>query len=289
VLKLSAGVDEADIGYIRPNMHVTFTVDAYGTQQFAGTVDAVRLNATAVNNVVTYPVWINVMNPDLKLRPSMTANLKIIVDQASNVVKVPNQALRFRPTSDMYTWLGMTPPAAGRGGGANARTDARGGRAGEADTASMATQGQTADDSGSDRRGRGGFGRGGRGANRGQQSDTGVSSHATAMADRDVAKIDDLFEAVPKRLQAGQVWIDDEGATDPNKRLRQVNVRLGLTDGQFSELVSSGSGTLTAGMLVVTGIVPPPSALPKPGQNIFQQNPRGGFGPGGFGPGGRGD
>jgi hypothetical protein len=74
------------------------------------------------------------------------------------------------------------------------------------------------------------------------------------------------------------VWIDDEHATDPNKRLRQVSLRLGLTDGQFSELISSGE-PLTAGMLVVTGVVPPLSALPKPGQNIFQGGaPRGGRG-----------
>src|SRR5262249_25457622 len=110
-LKLTASVDESEIGYLRPNMGVTFTVDAYGTQQFRGAVDAVRLNAQTVNNVVTYPVWITVQNPDLKLRPSMTANVRIIVDQAMNVVKIPNQALRFRPTSDNYTWLGMTPPA----------------------------------------------------------------------------------------------------------------------------------------------------------------------------------
>jgi HlyD family secretion protein len=133
-LKLSAGVDEADIGYIRRNMEVTFTVDSYPGVNFVGSVDAVRLNATTNQNVVTYPVWITVQNPDLLLRPSMTANLKIIVDRAANVMRVPNQALRFRPTIDIYTWLGMTPPAAGqgRGRGANAVVDATGARGGNA-------------------------------------------------------------------------------------------------------------------------------------------------------------
>src|SRR4029453_2472101 len=133
-LKLSAGVDEADIGYIRRNMPVTFLVDSYPGVNFVGTVDAVRLNATTNQNVVTYPVWITVQNPDLRLRPSMTANLKIIVDRATNVMRVPNQALRFRPTTDIYTWLGMPPPAAGqgRGRGANSVVDASGARGGNA-------------------------------------------------------------------------------------------------------------------------------------------------------------
>src|SRR5688572_11865060 len=63
-MKLSAGVDEAEIGKIRPGMPVTFTVDAYMPTQFSGVVEQVRLNATTQQNVVTYPVWISVPNPD---------------------------------------------------------------------------------------------------------------------------------------------------------------------------------------------------------------------------------
>ncbi len=112
-MKLSALVDESDIGSIRRGMAATFTVDAYGQQSFRGTVDSVRLDAQSSNNVVTYPVWITVQNPDLKLLPSMTANLRIIVDRATDVLRVPNQALRFRPTADTYAWLGATPSKAG--------------------------------------------------------------------------------------------------------------------------------------------------------------------------------
>ena len=117
-LRLTAGVDEAEIGKIRPGMEVTFQVDTYPQQNFRGTVENVRLNASTQNNVVTYPVWISVPNPDLRLRPSLTANLRIIVNTVAGVTRIPNQALRFRPTPDMYTALGLTPPeqpAGGRG------------------------------------------------------------------------------------------------------------------------------------------------------------------------------
>ncbi|ODS59565.1 MAG: hypothetical protein ABS36_01130 [Acidobacteria bacterium SCN 69-37] len=121
-LRLAAGVDEAEIGKIRPGMDVTFQVDTYQGQTFHGTVENVRLNATTQNNVVTYPVWISVPNDDLRLRPSLTATLRIIVNTAANVVRIPNQALRFRPSTDMYAALGLTPPeppAGGRGMGRN--------------------------------------------------------------------------------------------------------------------------------------------------------------------------
>lgn len=129
-LKLTAGVDEADIGKVRPNMDVSFSVDSYPQQIFHGSVNAVRLNATTQNNVVTYPVWIDVPNPDLKLRPSMTAQVKIIVQTVSNVVRVPNQGLRFRPNAEIYTALGLEAPEAGRGGRGN-RQNAGGGGGGQ--------------------------------------------------------------------------------------------------------------------------------------------------------------
>ena len=109
-LRLQAGVDEADIGRIRPDMDVTFGVDAYRGQTFHGRVDAVRLNAQHQNSVVTYPVWIEVPNADLRLRPNMTANLQIVVESVSEVTRVPVAAIRFRPTSEMYGWLKLPVP-----------------------------------------------------------------------------------------------------------------------------------------------------------------------------------
>jgi len=114
-LKLTANVDEAEIGKVRQGMEVRFRVDSYGMKQFKGVVENVRLNATNSNNVVTYPVWITVDNPQLELRPSMTATLNIVISTASNVIKVPNAATRFRPNAETYLALGLKPPAAGGG------------------------------------------------------------------------------------------------------------------------------------------------------------------------------
>jgi HlyD family secretion protein len=245
-LKLAALVDESDIGFIRRGMPVTFTVDTYANQQFRGTVDAVRLNAQTANNVVTYPVWINVENADLKLRPSMTANLKIVIDQAVNVLRVPSQALRFRPTTDMYAWLGAPAPAAAVKG--------RGPAAGTSLPGTDVVRASRDASAGADR--------------------------PVPITARNASQIDDLFAQVQKRVQPGQVWIYDETAGDPSKKLRAVSVRAGLTDGQFTELVSTGE-PLPVGAKIVTGVASPASAAPKAaagGSSIFNQNQRGGFG-----------
>ena len=109
-LKLTAWVDEADIGRVRPGMEVAFQVGTYGSESFIGTVDAIRLNATTDNNVVTYPVWINVPNDALRLRPGMTAQASIHVSKTGAVARIPNEALRFRPTRALYQALGATAP-----------------------------------------------------------------------------------------------------------------------------------------------------------------------------------
>ena len=96
-----ASVDEADIGLIRgaqdQNLPATFTVDAYTDELFQGTIQEVRMNATTTQNVVTYPVIVAALNPDLKLLPGMTANISFQVGDRPDVVKIPNSALRFYP------------------------------------------------------------------------------------------------------------------------------------------------------------------------------------------------
>jgi HlyD family secretion protein len=96
-MQVSADVSESDIGMCRVGQTVHFTVDAYPDQTFRGTIAQIRLNATVNQNVVTYPVIIEVANPELTLRPNMTANVTIDVAVARDVLRVPNAALRWRP------------------------------------------------------------------------------------------------------------------------------------------------------------------------------------------------
>ncbi len=96
-MQIDALVSEADIGGIETNQQVNFTVDAFPLRTFLGTVIQIR-NAPQTNqNVITYDTVIGVDNSELKLRPGMTANVSIITAQRSNVLRIPNAALRFHP------------------------------------------------------------------------------------------------------------------------------------------------------------------------------------------------
>src|SRR5436309_3102383 len=119
-MQVNANIDESDVGRIRPNQIVTFRVDAYPGEQFQGTVSQIRLQPVVVQNVTTYGTIINVPNDDLKLKPGMTANLRVQIAKRDNALRVPNAAIRFRPTADIFTALNQTPPpetqfASGRG------------------------------------------------------------------------------------------------------------------------------------------------------------------------------
>ncbi len=96
-MQIQASVAEADIGRIKEAMDVTFTVDAYRTDRFKGKVSQIRLSATTVQNVVTYTVMIDAANPGSKLLPGMTANVSFEIAQYTDVLKIPNAALRFTP------------------------------------------------------------------------------------------------------------------------------------------------------------------------------------------------
>jgi len=109
-LKLTAWVDEAMVGRVRPGQDVRIQVGTYGSEEFPAVVEAVRLHATTSNNVVSYPVWIHVPNDDLRLRPGMTAQVAIHVSKAVEVATIPNTALRFRPTRAVYQALGAEIP-----------------------------------------------------------------------------------------------------------------------------------------------------------------------------------
>lgn len=97
-MQINTSVDEADIGRVQTGQDVSFTVDAYPDTIFAGKVSEVRNAPTTVSNVVTYDVIIKVDNPQLKLKPGMTANVSITVETRHDVLRVPNAALRFKPS-----------------------------------------------------------------------------------------------------------------------------------------------------------------------------------------------
>jgi HlyD family secretion protein len=96
-MQVIANIDQADIGLVEQAKSVKFTVDAFPAKEFDGKIEQMRLNPVNVQNVVTYNVVIDVNNPDQTLKPGMTANLTITIDERNNVLKVPNAALRFTP------------------------------------------------------------------------------------------------------------------------------------------------------------------------------------------------
>jgi HlyD family secretion protein len=120
-MQVQADVDQSDIGRIQVGQTARFSVDAYPDEEFQGKISQIRLNATANQNIITYPVILEVANRDEKLRPQMTANVTIEVATVKDVLRVPNAALRFRPTDGAD---GGAPRGGGAGGG--------GGRAGMA-------------------------------------------------------------------------------------------------------------------------------------------------------------
>ncbi len=97
-MQVECAVDEADIGTVKEGQSVRFTVDAFPDENFKGIVKQVRYSPTTASNVVTYTTIVEVENPELKLRPGMTAAVSIITNEARDVLRVSNAALRFTPT-----------------------------------------------------------------------------------------------------------------------------------------------------------------------------------------------
>jgi HlyD family secretion protein len=108
-MQVNANVDEADIGTISAAQGVEFTVDAYPSDVFPAQIAEIRLSPQTVQNVVTYSVILTIENTERKLRPGMTANISMTVDERAKVVKIPNAALRYTPP-------GQTRPILAQGG-----------------------------------------------------------------------------------------------------------------------------------------------------------------------------
>jgi HlyD family secretion protein len=349
-MQVNANIDEADVGRIRPGQNVTFRVDAYPGEEFVGTVAQIRLQPVVVQNVTTYGTIVNVPNSDLKLKPGMTANLKVQIAKRSDALRVPNAALRFRPNADVFAALNQAvPPEAQFGGRGGRGGQGGGGRSGGAlagtgnapsapspapaaalqnapagstppvpgPSRSAAAAGVTATPDVSGRRGgRGGDaasggGRGGfdparmmerfktmgpdeqkqfitRMKDRGQDTSAfdklasakPAASAAAGMqpkygAPQSAQTIDALFAPLPVVESRGRAWVFMD------HQLKAVNMRLGITDGTNTELLS---GELTQGQEVVTGVTGV-GATRTIGGNTGTGNPlmpqRGGGPPGG--------
>jgi HlyD family secretion protein len=191
-MQVQADVDQSDIGTVKVGQPARFTVDAYPEEEFRGRISQIRLNAQVNQNVVTYPVIIEVANPEQRLRPKMTANVIFDVATVRDVLRVPNAALRFKPPTDE----GERPAATGTatGGGAERRAMRSGQGGGPAGAAAQMPSG-----------------RGGRRPTRGQT-----------------------------------VYI-----LDAEKKLKPVQIRTGITDGRFTQVVE---GPLKPGDPVIVGV-----------------------------------
>jgi len=214
-MQVYASTDESDVGMIHTGQHVTFKVDAFPKDSFTGTVSQVRLNATTVQNVVTYNTIIDFDNPQMKLFPGMTAYITIPVADASNALRVPNGALRYKPdmTAEqiraLYKQYGLTS-------GQQAGTQVAGATGGPAsgDTGAAAKQ----------RRARG------EGAQGGGGSAEGAPQQHTPRADVAV------------------IW-----KLRPDKSLEPVRIRTGITDHTVTEVAQVLKGQLNEGDELVTG------------------------------------
>ncbi len=247
-MQVQADVDQSDIGRVQIGQVARFTVDAYPDQEFRGRIAQIRLNATVSQNVVTYPVIIEVGNPEEKLHPKMTANVTIDVATVHDVLRVANSALRFKP--DIATEGANTPATGGRSGqtSTTGTTGTTGTNATETAPPANVSPERTAAGMGQRHRGIGGaagaFGGGWRkGGN------------------------------VQRRAQT--VWIIEDPTT---KKLKAVSIRPGITDGHYTEVVS---GDLKIGDMVVLGLAT--SKVEGPGPMGNSGGPMGGRPGGGRG------
>jgi HlyD family secretion protein len=215
-MQVYASTDESDVGMIHTGQIVTFKVDAFPKDSFTGTVSQVRLNATTVQNVVTYNTIIDFDNPQMKLFPGMTAYITIPVADAANALRVPNGALRYKPdmTADqvraLYKQYGLIS-------GQQAGTQAAGNP-----------------------------------SNPGSSGDTGAAgkqrrAHAEGAQGGGAAADNGQQQHTP-RADVAVVW-----KLRPDKTLEPVRIRIGITDHTVTEVAQVLKGQLNEGDELVTG------------------------------------
>jgi HlyD family secretion protein len=272
-MRVDTAIDESEIGRIRDGQKATFTVDAFPGRTFEGSVKQIRKAAQNVSNVVTYMVEVSAPNPGKELLPGMTANVRVVTDSRSDVLKVASSALRYKP-----------PGAA-----------ASGPRSGAADSQSGAPS-----DDAAPRGGREGGGGGGGGQNRAMRERL---EKELELNEAQKAKLDTIFSGMREKMMATREAPDRQkagerirmemraqiteiltpaqkqkyeeimaaqggrrtGATargriytvDAEGQPKELNVRLGLSDGSMTEVISS---EISEGMEVIIGAALPPAA-----------------------------
>lgn len=236
-MQIDANVAEADVGGVEVGQEVEFTVDAFPDRTFHGKVTQVRNSPLTVQNVVTYVTVIEVNNADLKLKPGMTANVSIIIQRRDNVLRLANGALRFRPPETAILPANTNDVAAARSSGQSPAGTNRALASGEPGRRRGGPGGSGGGRGGPGNRSRGGYG--------------GEGRHAWQ-----------TVYVVPHNESP-------EAAADV--KLKPVKVRLGITDGIFTEVLEG----LQEHDVVVTGSNQATIVSSGGAQNPFGRGPRG--------------
>jgi len=218
-MQVETTVDESDIGKVSIGQKATFTVDAYPEEKFSGVVSQIRLAPVSIQNVVNYTVIINVNNDQLKLMPGMTANVKVLLASDHDVLRVSNMALRFQPPAELVDSAKFSAAPAASGGRDNPHASADSIPARGARLVTLKTDMES----------------------RRAQPEEG-SKYGVTQRFPEYQK----SAYVPEHDSGmGKVWI-----LNAKRKLEPVFVRTGLTDGRYTEIISSN---LKAGDRIVIG------------------------------------
>src|SRR5262245_22809405 len=241
-MQVYAKTDESDVGQIRQGQRATFRVDAFPKDTFTGHVVQVRMNPTTVQNVVTYDTVVEFDNPEMKLFPGMTAYVDIPVASAPNVVKIPNGALRFKPSlaADEVARLYQQNGIKSGGGG---RRGAGGGQSG----------GDNQD------------------ARRWQQRQQQQQQQRQQQGEETPGGGAPKQEMREPSVDVAVVW-----KLQPDKSIVPVQVRTGITDHTYTELKQVLAGNVDQGDQLVIGLadVNRPTGARAPGIGIGGGAPR---------------
>ncbi|WAS91548.1 efflux RND transporter periplasmic adaptor subunit [Nannocystis punicea] len=293
-MEVHTNVAESDVGALKQDMKVRFTVDAYPNERFFGTVAQIRNSPLTLQNVVTYDAVVRVDNDSLKLRPGMTASVTFIVDERRDALAVPNAALRFTPSDPKIAALAPKPEGerGGKRGGKRGEdlgeAKAEEGKAEEAKTGAVDAKAEAADakiaEGKADAKVPEGKAADAK-APEGKADETKAADGQPADAKAEEAKAGD--GKGERRRRRGQnseldnnrtVWVLAEGQPKP------VQVQIGISDGSMTEIVG---GELTEGMQVIVGATGGEPVTKAASASPFNPMGGGGGGRGGGGGGGR--